>query len=131
MRYGYTLRLIAVVAAAATAACDSTGPAPPETLLGSWGGPGAELVASLDTVTLELTCLRGGFASSPALTGGEFTAPAELRAVNYEGTVQVAGSATGAWLQLTIVFPEPGASKQSYVLRQGAEGEFGDRLCLQ
>lgn len=117
-------RLLAGVLCLALLGCEIAGPS--QDLTGRWGGAGAELVAGATTTTLELACVAGEFVTRPELTNGRFEAPVRLESLNYGVTVVAEGEVSGDILRLTLRFPD---GPETFLLRIGRSGEFGDRIC--
>lgn len=119
-------RLLAGALCLVLVGCEIAGPS--QDLAGRWGGAGAELVAGATTTTLELACVAGAFLSPPELTDGRFEAPVRLQSLNYDLTVVAEGEVSGGLLRLTLRFPD---APETFLLRLGRDGEFGDRICAE
>jgi hypothetical protein len=117
-------RLLAGALCLALVGCEIASPS--QDLTGRWGGAGAELVAGATTTTLELACVEGEFVTRPELTHGRFEAPVRLQSLNYDVTVVAEGEVSGDLLRLTLRFPD---DPETFLLRLGRGGEFGDRIC--
>jgi hypothetical protein len=111
----------------ALAACSEDQIVAPGTVLGSWGGQGAQLVGETDGASLNLGC---GALRSPDPIRLDIEGQMSLAFVSAGASPVVAiGTMDGDVMQLQVTSSMSGAPSTTYTLHRGQQAVYGSVAC--